>query len=1134
MDNRRKIDSQASFRLQLEETQADMDVVPSSQGSESQDLQQHFSVGTALGLLSGSKDVDSPSDIFEERSGDMVTSQESQADQFGECSQIPLLASAPTLTKGGLKWSEKIKNAGIIPNFNSSTSSEMDNLVQIKSSLDDSVIEIIEDSPEKKDISIIDLGDSLSNSKEELKLVLDSTQSPQSKPSTTNISEMSEILAPNSLLCIEEGDIENIIENDEDVQSMLAHPASDLMDLDDSKEDMGDFMLQKSEYLFSPKKSKKEAWSPKKEIWSAKTTKRKASLTLGDESSKKRQDMKDKSLDLPTNSCSSVVVQEKSSDANHADDETTRSQHKEETESGPDSRPSSSQAIQSPDISCSPIIALENQGREGSHDPTARRTSTPGHRNRVPVLGLSSPQKTLRKKHQEEISYQNSSEDEVNVRPEKKSKLKSKSIAEEDTTFKEPTSLNTSSDQFLRIPGKTWINPKFQEELERLKCEWNVDIVDAPAAPKKRLSDVSAISSGGSSGYLGGSSSGITSNSGSGGSNKRSRLSIDPETRIERHQELAKLPKRNYQKACSIVDSEVRDVANPENDEAVKEVSADEAEKVTDAASVEAVAGSQASPKETPHMPTVEFANDENVEPIQTQREITDIPEEQEEDPTLKLSTPRINRKRKVSSDIKEPTPRKRLTKKRTAKKDSLDSTEEKVEVADKSKSEDISIDDRYVVGSKVFARWRDGTGVYFYAAVIKAVVSDEEVTVMFLDDKIERDVKKENEVISVSQLHPGHNVTVKHDIYNAYEVTASLMKFPVKRGNDFEYEVSIAATESEPQNNEDSRTVTHQEISLTDSQACDVLRNMGLIPTSNKVSAEINFDNLMFGGRRKGRGGSTNTTPSKPEIIKTPRRKRGGENVEDSAPTNYESSAAELSPRKGRVKVVDTASKKTPRPATTPRRQKNRAESTDDESTEEVMPKTSRRMQTVAKERSKLIKSPVPKRRSSKTKDIFAGHSFIFTQAKEQLPMTEPDDESYSDSEPNHSTKPLDIKFDKRSLRNVITAHGGTILTDFPTHNDPVSTLDTTLLTVCDHRCITMNYLLSLAHSVPVVSHVYILDCVSSSSLLDRGAYLLPAGFSTLLMQEVEQGKDCNQELRINDCLLPSPPATSTRQSNR
>jgi CheY-like chemotaxis protein len=190
--------------------------------------------------------------------------------------------------------------------------------------------------------------------------------------------------------------------------------------------------------------------------------------------------------------------------------------------------------------------------------------------------------------------------------------------------------------------------------------------------------------------------------------------------------------------------------------------------------------------------------------------------------------------------------------------------------------------------------------------------------------------------------------------------------------------------------------------------------------------------------------------------------------------------------------------------------------------------------MQTVAKERSKLVKDAVPKRRSSKSKDIFAALSFIFTQPKEQLPMTEPDDESYSESEPQHSTKPLDIKFDKKSLRNVITAHGGTILSEFPTHNDPVSTLDTTLITVSDRRCITMNYLLSLAHSVPIVSHVYILDCVSSSSLLDRGAYLLPAGFSTLLMQEVEQGKDFNQELRINDCLLPSPPATSTRLSNR
>ena len=123
--------------------------------------------------------------------------------------------------------------------------------------------------------------------------------------------------------------------------------------------------------------------------------------------------------------------------------------------------------------------------------------------------------------------------------------------------------------------------------------------------------------------------------------------------------------------------------------------------------------------------------------------------------------------------------------------KDSFDSIEEAKESSDET-AEIPNYDDRYAVNSKVFARWVDGTGVYFYAAVIKELVSEEECKVMFLEDKIERNVKKETEVIAVSQLHPGHHVTVKHDIYHCYEVTASLMKYPVKRGNDVEYELSI------------------------------------------------------------------------------------------------------------------------------------------------------------------------------------------------------------------------------------------------------------------------------------------------------------------------------------------------------
>ena len=47
---------------------------------------------------------------------------------------------------------------------------------------------------------------------------------------------------------------------------------------------------------------------------------------------------------------------------------------------------------------------------------------------------------------------------------------------------------------------------------------------------------------GGSSGYLGGSSSGITSSSSD--ASKRSRLSIMPETKVERHKVISKLPSR--------------------------------------------------------------------------------------------------------------------------------------------------------------------------------------------------------------------------------------------------------------------------------------------------------------------------------------------------------------------------------------------------------------------------------------------------------------------------------------------------------------------------------------------------------------------------------------------------------------
>merc|ERR1711874_114256 len=87
---------------------------------------------------------------------------------------------------------------------------------------------------------------------------------------------------------------------------------------------------------------------------------------------------------------------------------------------------------------------------------------------------------------------------------------------------------------------------------------------------------------------------------------------------------------------------------------------------------------------------------------------------------------------------------------------------------------------------------------------------------------------------------------------YEAYEVTASLMSFPTRDSNgEVQYELAITPTESEPAYNEDSRTVHHSQVSLSDQQATVVLSHLGLSSASNRVSADLNFGNLVFGKRR-------------------------------------------------------------------------------------------------------------------------------------------------------------------------------------------------------------------------------------------------------------------------------------------
>lgn len=160
------------------------------------------------------------------------------------------------------------------------------------------------------------------------------------------------------------------------------------------------------------------------------------------------------------------------------------------------------------------------------------------------------------------------------------------------------------------------------------------------------------------------------------------------------------------------------------------------------------------------------------------------------------------------------------------------------------------------------------------------------------------------------------------------------------------------------------------------------------------------------------------------------------------------------------------------------------------------------------------------PRGSGKRSEKIFSGLSFILNRPTERQNSGEEGED-----------------FDKKSLREAIESHGGRLLAEFPLHHTDswaVSTLETTVICLSPAPSLTMTFLLCLAHGVPLLSHRFVLDSVRLNCLADRSSYLLPAGFSSLLMREVEQDQDNTEELRLNECLLPLAPANRTRQSRR
>jgi len=960
---------------------------------------------------------------------------------------------------------------------------------------DDSVIEIIGDSPAGKDKSIIELLDS----KDDLKLDMS-----DGRGSGEGGRQMSEILASNSLLYDNVDNLDKVIDDDEDVQSMLAHQS---MDIGDDLEDSIDLFDKSSEInLLSPhksNKSKKDVWSPKKEIWSAKNEKkrklREVSLSpTAEENCKKK---------VATLAESEAVGE----DGKEVEEDPTLARISSKPEPYQDSgsessRPGSSQhMVVSPDVSWGTPVPGE-QDNKRTYKPNLQTSTPSASTNRRAVL--SSPELQRRK----------------NLESEKEA-TKERGSPTHGQEFKAPTPMTSPQghSRVLRIDlGRTTEEDLFsflnttREDLNRF-LKPNGGCVSGPEERKepedpvgrrvKRVSDASSLSkSSGSSGYLASGSSGLTSSS-EGSSRGRSRLSLMPETPIEDHTVIAPLPRMT-----EAVEKEGKQYERTSGD--VLEHCENEGTSVAgedrDAVEVEKKAEKKSSSITGPN---VSFVDDTGTGVIASQ-----VPGEGKDSKKIEADTKESRKGGKKAEKEKK------LVKKRQPKV-KLEKRMEAVE--EEEKDVESAVSDRFAVGTKVFAKWVDGTGVYFYPADVVERLNEEQARVRFCEDEIEKVLATESDVISAHHLCPGDCVTVNYDKFKAYEVTASLLQYPSMHGNRVSYELAITATESEPGPNEDSRCVDHNDVKLTDGQACAILRRRGLVPTLNKVSAEINFENLCY-SKRKTRAPSRGLdSPS------TPRRKRGGENVEESAVSAAasESSTSTEEPKSapGPKRRLTTPSKRgkagkpsTPVSSGVQQRKGKRLVSSDDE--DEVMPKSSSRMQAIAEAReSAAVASPKSSssRRSKKLMEIFSGHAFVLnTSSQRPLPMTYAEEEDFTDNE--FVVSNATPRFDRKRLTDIIVTNGGEVMEEFPTQTNPAPTLDRTLFVVSDRHSLTMTYILALADGVPIVSHLFLFDCVAAQSLQEYKSYLLPAGFSTLLMREVEQGQDCTNDLRVNDCLLP------------
>lgn len=400
--------------------------------------------------------------------------------------------------------------------------------------------------------------------------------------------------------------------------------------------------------------------------------------------------------------------------------------------------------------------------------------------------------------------------------------------------------------------------------------------------------------------------------------------------------------------------------------------------------------------------------------------------------------------------------------------------------VVKKSKKDDQ--ENKFGEGTRVFAKWVEKTEVRYWPGKLKKNENEgEEKLLVLFDDGYERLLKQE-EVIPVDTLEPGHTVNVCSDEDEGIYNVAVLVCHPDVSDSSVFYTVDFVPIEGLPQ--VDSRSVPYSQVHLSDGQAKKIMADLGPVWRAKSIvsstGADISLDNLVDGKRTRCK------TPKPTTKVATPRRKKGGDNVDTSLADD--TSGCE----------VGSGAKRTPRKLTFSI--KNVPSTTEEESPKK---KENKRKKGMRKQVENSLSDYDPTQ-------LFHGLVFLLTQGR-HLPQGEEGGFATSglETETESELDPLDnnlesLTFNKKLLKKIISDHGGSVLDEFP--GEKQKQVPSQVIVISDRNCRTMTFLLAIGFGYQRINFVWVHNSVSAKCKLPLKNYLLPVGFSTIDSREVEQ----------------------------